>query len=92
MIKIKISFLTPFSDLTRATNEQIELCKEPTLNELLNFLSGHHGIALSKYFYNSDNQFEPKCLILINKIHSQDPEKIIKNGDEITLAPLLVGG
>lgn len=92
MVKVKLTYLLPFSGLTGRAKDKMEFSTEPSLEELLVCLTERYGSALGKYFFNKNDEFEPQCLVLVNRYATQDLETTIKDGDEVSLAPPLGGG
>jgi len=92
MIKVSLIYFLPISDATNKKREEVLFNEEISLNGLLRYLIELHGENLAKYFFNNNNEFESRCLILVNKIFINDLEQLICDGDEISFIPPLGGG
>jgi len=66
VIPIKISFLSPFSELNTQIEFKIEIESGSTIQDLLNFLSKKFGKKFDELLYTKDHKFSKDIVILRN--------------------------
>ncbi|MHA1297943.1 MAG: hypothetical protein ACTSO9_00710 [Candidatus Helarchaeota archaeon] len=82
IIPIKISFLSPFSELSDQMEFKIEMPSGSKVKDLFEALSKKFGKKFNEYLYQNDHQFSKEIVILRNG------KNITLGGEKILSEPL----
>lgn len=93
MIKVKIKFLRPFSEITGKSKLEIDIDGQ-TLTELLKLLVNRYPKLEKEFFTNKDDLTEYICIFVndkpISALNGLDTE--LKNGDNLLFFIPVSGG
>lgn len=97
MISLKLRWEPPFNELTKKTNEEINLEKELTLIELFEYFYNKYGEKFKELLWDKKNpeEFSSFLSIIINGKSYRDEnflKTILKDGDDIAFLYLYFGG
>ncbi|MFN3621990.1 MAG: MoaD/ThiS family protein, partial [Nitrososphaerales archaeon] len=92
MISITVRYFGSSSSATRKKFEVVSLEDAATLKNLIDFLILKYDASLRNLFYDRLGEFKPLVMLLINGKATDDLTYTLKDGDEISLAPLIAGG
>ena len=97
MISLKLRWEPPFNELTKKTNEEINLEEELTLIELFEYFYKKYGEEFKELLWDKKNpeEFSTFLSIIINGKSYRDEnflKTILKDGDDIAFLYLYFGG
>ena len=92
MKNITVRYFGSSSSATRKKLEVISLDDSATLKNLLDFLLLKYDAPLRHLFYDRSGEFKPLVMFLVNGKATDDLSYPLREGDEVSIAPLIAGG
>ncbi|MFX1357363.1 MAG: MoaD/ThiS family protein [Promethearchaeota archaeon] len=97
MISLKLRFEPPFNEVTKKTNDILQLEKELTLKELFEYFYSKYGEKFKELLWDKKKpeEFSSFLSIIINGRSYRDEnflKTILKDGDDIAFLYLYFGG
>ena len=89
---VTVRYFGSSSSATRKKFEVVSLDDSATLKNLIDFLVLKYDAALRHLFYDRSGEFKPLVMFLVNGKATDDLHYPIKEGDEVSIAPLIAGG
>jgi MoaD family protein len=89
---ITVKYFGSSSSATRKKFDVVSLDDCATLKNLLDFLVLKYDAALRRLFYDRLGEFKPLVMFLVNGKATDDLHYLIREGDEVSIAPLIAGG
>jgi len=96
-VKLNLEFSPPFNEVTKSLFETVELEKELTLEELIDFFGQKYGNKFMDLIWENGEKgkFNKLLSIIINGISYRDDNFLktkIKDGDQIVFIYVYFGG
>ncbi len=95
-MKVKIQYLGLTKNLTKQSEEQLELKEGASLSQLLNKLAGIHGAPFRREVYEPDfKDVKAGFVVTINGVLSGQLNGLdtqLQNGDSVLFMSLVTGG
>jgi|YelNatPaOPRAMG01_1025707.scaffolds.fasta_scaffold44100_3 MoaD family protein len=92
MKSVTVRYLGLSSSGPRKRVEVVSLDDSATLKDLLDFLTLKYGASTRNLFYDESGEFKPLVMFLVNGRATDDLGYMLKEGDEVSIAPLIAGG
>ncbi len=92
MKSVTVRYFGSSSSATHKKFEVISLEDTATLKNLIDFLLLKYDAPLRNLFYDRLGEFKPLVMLLINGKAADDLTSPLKEGDEVSIAPLIAGG
>lgn len=92
MKSVTVRYLGSSSAATRRRLEVVSLEDAATLKNLLDLLILKYDASLRSLFYDRLGEFKPLVMFLVNGKATDDLAYPLKEGDEVSIAPLIAGG
>jgi len=92
MKSVTVRYFGSSSLATRKRAEVVSLDDSATLKNLLDLLVLKYNASLRHLFYDRSGEFKPLVMFLVNGKATDDLAYPLKEGDEVSIAPLIAGG
>jgi MoaD family protein len=92
MKSVTVRYLGLSPPATRKRVEVVPLDDSALLKDLLDFLVLRYGAPTRNLFYDNLGEFKPLVMLLVNGKATDDLAYPLKEGDEVSIAPLIAGG